>query len=792
MELSRRLLLVSGSAAALAATPVIAAALLPYRDARLPVSERVRDLLSRMTVEEKAAQLQSMWFAKSKLVDDKGQFSPEKARKALANGMGQIARPSDTAGTKRFASDSFRGEVEAVEFLNAMQRFAVEETRLGVPLLFHEEMAHGLAVRGATMFPNPTGLGSSWDPDLVERAFAHVGRQARLRGITVGLTPVVDLIRDPRWGRSEEFFGEDPYHVGEMGAAAVRGLQGARRPIAPDRVFAVLKHFVHGMPQNGLNVGPSDMSETVLRSVYLPSFRRAIRDGAASIMPSYNEVGGIPAHANRDLLQKKGRGLLKFTGPYISDYNGIGELATLHAMASTPADAALLAMRAGVDADLPEGSNYARLPELVRAGRLEEAELDAAAGRILALKFEAGLFERPYADADRAAKVLDDPAGPALARKLAERSLVLLKNDGTLPLSQKAALKIALIGPNSVEARRGGYAGEPRRAIGILEGLKAVAPAGVRIEQADGVWLNVAGAPTARPETYPIRTVSAEDNRRRIEEAVAVANRADLVILCVGETEAISREAVVAAMPGDRNDLGLYGEQDALVEAMLETGKPVVAVLVNGRPLAVNRLAERASALIEAWYPGEQGGYAVADALFGRVNPGGKLPVSFPRSVGELPAWYSRQPSADKVPYIEGKRGPLYPFGFGLSYTSFEVSEPRLPVARLAAGSTVRVEVDVANTGARTGDEVVQIYVRDKIGSTPRPVLELKAFRRVTLKAGERKTLAFDLGPESFAFPAEDLSWRIEEGEFTIFAGASSAALKKTTLQIDGSAAVDI
>ena len=782
VRLSRREMLASVSAGVLVASPALAAAAVPYRDPALPIAARVQDLLARMTLEEKAAQLLSAWQSKSRLIDpDSGAFSPDRAAKAYPHGIGQIARPSDRAGTNTFAADRFRAPEDAIRFINAVQQFAVEQTRLGIPVLFHEETAHGLAVRGATLLPTPTALGSTWDPELVEQGFALVGRQARLRGITVGLSPVLDLIRDPRWGRVEEFFGEDSFHVGEIGAAAVRGLQGRSRPLAQDRVFTVLKHFVHGTPQNGLNVGPSDMSERTLREVYLPPFRKAIAEAdAAIVMPAYNEVAGVPAHGNAELLQDTGRGQLGFRGAYFSDYNGVSELATLHKMAANLGEAAALAIDAGVDVDLPEGMSYARLPALVREGKVRESTVDAAVSRVLALKFEAGLFERPYVTPARAARVLKDPAGPALARRIAQRSMVLLKNEGVLPLDGKSALKIALVGPNSRQARRGGYSGEPFREVGVLEGLRAAAGPAVEIAQADGVWIHQP-APGA-PETVPIRAVPAEENRKRIEEAVSLAKRSDVVVLCVGDTEAITREAVVSSLPGDRSTLGLYGDQDALVDAVLACGKPVVAVLINGRPLAVETLAERASALVEAWYPGEQGGHAIADVLFGKVNPGGKLPVGFPRSTGELPSWYARHPSADKVPYVEGKRGMLFPFGFGLSYTSFTISEPRLSAASIKAGETVRVEVDVANTGEREGDEVVQIYVRDMVSSVPRPVLELRAFKRVTLRKGETRSLTFELGPDAFAFWDKAMKRVVEPGEFTIFAGSSSIELKKTKL----------
>jgi beta-glucosidase len=789
MQLSRRALLAS-STALLFAPPAVAASAL-YRDPKAPTVLRVRDLLSQMTLEEKAAQLCCLWYSKNKIVDASGAFSPEKAAAAIPNGLGQIGRPSDTAGTKGYFTETFREPEDVITFVNAVQRYAVENTRLGVPVLFHEETAHGLAVKGATSFPIPTALGSTWDPNLIEQVFTLVGRQARQRGVSVGLSPVLDLIRDPRWGRSEEFFGEDPLLVAEMATAAVRGLQGRTRPVGPDRIFATLKHFIHGAPQGGLNLAPSDMSERTLREIYLPPFAKAIEQGgAALVMPSYNEVGGVPSHANKALLQQAGRERLGFKGAYFSDYGGIGQLKDVHHMAADGKAAAVLAMRAGVDVDLPEGDYYSNLPQLVREGRVPVESLDAAVARVLALKFELGLFENPYVDPVKAARVLREPAGPALARKVAQKALVLLKNDGVLPLAPAKPLRLALIGPNSVQPMLGGYAGRPTTAVGVLEGLKAAAGPGVTIEQADGVWINKPGKAGPRPESFPIRIVPPAENAARIAEAVALANRSDLIVLAVGDNEQVTREATSVGLPGDRNSLGLYGDQDALVEAMLATGKPLVAVLINGRPLAVTRLAESANALLEAWYPGEQGGHAIADVLFGKVNPGGKLPVSFAKSVGELPVYYNRHPSADANYYVEGKRRPLFAFGHGLSYTSFELSAPKLSKSEIGPAERFGVEVEVVNTGERDGDEVVQIYVSDMVSSAPRPVLELKAFRRITLKKGERQVVRFELGPEALGFWDADMNWTVEPGAFTISAGASSAHLKKAPLTVQAPAAV--
>lgn len=785
MKLDRRSLL--ASVAALVAAPAFAAEHVVYRDPKAPVALRVADLLRRMTVEEKVAQLCCLWFSKGLIMDVKtGAFSPEKAAIAMKDGLGHIAKPSDTAGLpfSVFVDNAFREPDDAIVFTNAVQRFAVEKTRLGIPVLFHEETAHGLLAKGATSFPIPTGLASTWDSELVEQVFTHVARQTRLRGVCVGFSPVLDLIRDPRWGRSEEFFGEDPYLVGEIGTAAVWGLQGRTRPIAKDRIFATLKHFVHGTPLNGLNTGPSDMSERALQEYYLPPFAKAIRDGhAAIVMTSYNEVAGVPSNANRTLLQEIGRKRLGFDGPYFSDYGAVEELQTVHHMAGDKDEAAVLAMRAGVDVNLPEGSCYSRLAPLVASGRVTPASLNAAVSRVLALKFEAGLFERPYVDAGRAAAVLDEPAGPKLARLAAQKAIVLLKNDGILPLDPRKPTKLALVGPGSVIPLLGGYSGVPQKAVGILEGLKGQAGA-ISIEQADGVWLTQPDAKGRRMPSEVIKAVPAADNDARISEAVAVAARSDIIVLALGDNEQITREATSPMLPGDRDSLELFGDQDRLVDALLKTGKPIVALLLNGRPLSVNVLAEKANALLEGWYLGEQGGNSVADVLFGAVNPGGKLTVSFPRSVGDIPAYYDRHPSADRVPYVEGKRQPLFPFGYGLSYTNFAVSVPRLAKLEIGAAETVVVEVDVTNTGKRDGDEVVQIYIRDMESSVPRPIIELKAFRRVSVKAGAKATVKFELTPESLAFWNLDMQWVVEPGQFRISAGNSSVALQHAMLTV--------
>ncbi|MFC4595447.1 glycoside hydrolase family 3 N-terminal domain-containing protein [Sphingobium tyrosinilyticum] len=784
LAVTRRMFIVSTALA----MPVVAmaegAGKALYRNPKARIEDRVRDLLSRMTLEEKAAQMRSIAYTKSRFLEGDN-FSPEKAKQVFVNGIGQIGNPSDTNGTARVAKDAYRAVGETIDLVNAIQRHLVDNTRLGIPALFHEETAHGLKARDATIFPIPLGLGSTWDPKLVQQAYELAGREARMRGATVALSPVLDLARDPRFGRVEEFFSEDPYLVSQMGIASVRGQQG-QRPLAADKVFVTLKHFIHGAPESGLNIGPADMSERTLRENFLVPFAQVIKKAdPAVIMPSYNELEGVPSHANYQLLQRTGRERLGFRGAYFSDYGGVTNLVTHHQMAANDDDAAVLAIHAGVDAEMPEGQAYARLPELVRAGRIPEASIDAAVSRILALKFEAGLFENPYLNKSRALRQVNAPASKALVRKVAQKSLVLLKNDGLLPIDPAKPRKIAVVGPNAVEPLFGGYSSVNAQAVGILAGVKAAAGHAISIEYAEGVQI-VKPDPTGQHlPARAARYADAAENAVRIAQAVEVAKRSDVILLVVGDVPEITREAIHAGAPGDRNSLNLFGDQDALVDAMIATGKPIVALLINGRPLAVNRLADKANALVEGWYLGQEGGNAFADILFGKVNPGGKLPITFPRSVGDLPIFYNKHSSARiGQRYVEAKPTPLFPFGYGLSYTTFEMSAPRLAKSTIAVGETVIVEVDVTNAGQRTGDEVVQLYVRDDVSSVPRPVLELRGFERVTLRPGEKRTVQFSLDPDSLAFWNIDMNYVVEPGTFTIHAGPNSVDLKSVKLTV--------
>ncbi|HWT13527.1 MAG TPA: glycoside hydrolase family 3 N-terminal domain-containing protein [Allosphingosinicella sp.] len=761
-----------------------------YKDPSQPVERRIEDLLSRMTLEEKVAQMLSVWEHKDRIQTPSGDFSPERASRAFPNGLGQIARPSDRRGVTTppggaagaTAGQANRGPRETAEYINAAQRWAVERTRLGIPLLFHEEALHGYVAREATSFPQSIALASTWDPALVERVFAVAAREMRARGAQLALAPVVDVARDPRWGRIEETYGEDPYLVSEMSLAAIRGFQGTALPLAPDRVFVTLKHMTgHGQPESGTNVGPAPYGERTLREVFFPPFERAVRRlPIRSVMASYNEIDGIPSHANHWLLGDVLRREWGFTGAVVSDYFAIREMMTRHNMFDNLKDAAVAAMNAGVDIETPDGEAYLHLPELVREGRITQAQIDDAVRRILRLKFEAGLFDNPYVDAAAADRLTATPDSIALAREAAARAMILLRNENDLlPLDASRIDRLAVIGTHARDTPIGGYSDEPRHVVSVLEGLQDEASGRFQVDFAEGVRLTEQRI-WAQDE---VRLVSEAVNRRLMTEAVETARRADVVVMVLGENEQLSREAWADTHLGDRASLEMVGPQEELARAIFALGKPTIVILLNGRPLAINYLAANAPALIEGWYLGQETGHGVADVLFGRVNPAGRLPVSVPRSVGQLPIFYNRKPTARRG-YLFDSNQPLYPFGYGLSYTSFDISAPRLRRSSIRPDENVRVEVEVRNTGRRAGDEVVQLYVRDDAGSVTRPVIELRRFQRVALRAGQRRTIMFELTPDDLALWNPRMERVVEPGTFTISAGPNSASLRNATLTV--------
>ena len=758
-----------------------------YKDAGLSVDVRVEDLLARMTLEEKVAQMQSIWDNKGTLFDAKLELDPKKMALNYPDGIGQFARPSDATGPaspRLVPGRDLRGTIRLV---NALQHYALEHTRLGIPIMFHEEGLHGYVAAGATSFPQAIALASSWDPALVRAVNVVTAREMRARGVTEALTPVVDVARDPRWGRIEETFGEDPYLVGEMGVAAVEGLQGEGKAwdLGPAKVFATLKHLTgHGQPESGTNVGPAPYSERALREFFFPPFEKIIaRTGVSAVMPSYNEIDGVPSSANVWLLQKVLRGEWGFKGAVVSDYYAIEDLQRLHHIAATPEEAALLALKAGVDIDLPSPGAYATLTQQVRDGRVPVSSIDAAVRRLLTLKLRAGLFEHPFADAEQAQAVTDTPDARALALKSAQRAIVLLKNDGILPLQLPPGKTpvIAVIGPNAAVARLGGYAGQPPLTVSILDGIRAKVGARAKVLFAQGVKI------TANDDWWAdeVQLADPQENHRLIDAAVAAARGADQIVLAIGDTEQTSREGWAPTHLGDRDSLDLVGEQQALFDALRALGKPLVVVLINGRPASTVTIAEQANALLEGWYLGEQGGNAMADVLFGAVNPGGKLPLTIPRGVGQLPMFYNAKPSARRG-YLFDTTAPLYPFGFGLSYTTFEIGAPKLSSDHISVDGSVTVSVPVRNTGSRDGDETVQLYVHQLVGSVTRPIKELKAFERVSVAAGATKTVTFTLTPESFRMWNIEMHRVVEPGAFELMVGPSSVDLKTAVLHIGG------
>ena len=765
--------------------------MLPYRDSTQSAERRADDLLSRMTLDEKAAQMMCVWQKKAEtLVDAAGNFDLVKARAAFGhgNGIGQVGRPSDAGGTGH-EPEKGRNPRQQAELTNDIQRFFVEESRLGIPVVFHDECLHGHAALGATSFPQPIALAATFDPALVERLYAMTAHEARSRGVHQALTPVVDVAREPRWGRVEETFGEDPFLVSRMGVAAVKGFQGDATFADKTRVMATLKHFVaHGQPEGGQNCAPANVSLRELREVFLPPFMAAVKEaGAVSIMPSYNEVDGVPSHANRWLLRDVLRGEWGFEGFAVSDYYSIWELNDRpdthgHHLAADKREAAVLAVRAGVNSELPEPDCYLHLPELVKSGVLTEAQLDDLVRPMLLWKFRMRLFDDPYVDPDVAVAVVDAPAHRQLALDAALGAITLLKNaNNVLPLDATKLKRVAVIGPNANRSLLGGYSGVPSYDITVLDGIRAHVGKQVEVVHSEGCGITVGGSWFIDPVVQS----DPEDDRRMIAEAVEVAKDSDVIILAIGGNEQTSREAWNLQHMGDRTSLDLIGRQGELVDAMVATGKPVVVLLFNGRPLSIPRVEETVSAILECWYLGQECGTAVARTLFGDANPGGKLPISVPRSVGHIPAFYNHKPSARRG-YLFDDVTPLYAFGYGLSYTTFSLSAPRLASDRSRAGEGARVSTTVTNTGSRAGSEVVQLYVRDIVSSVTRPVKELKAFERVMLEPGQSREVHFELGADAFSFYDIDMRYGVEPGEFRIMVGTSSrdADLASVTLTV--------
>jgi beta-glucosidase len=756
-----------------------------YRDASLPIDARVADLLARMTIQEKLAQLGSVWSFE--LFRTAAELDPALVRTRLAEGIGHISR---VAGATNL------GPSAAAAIGNEIQRFLIEETRLGIPAFLHEETLHGLLARDAPVYQQSIGAAAAFDPGLVEAIAAAIRRRMRAIGASVALAPVLDLCRDPRWGRVEETYGEDPFLAATLGSAYVRGIQGRD---LDGGVAATAKHFVgHGLAEGGLNQAPAHVGPRELREEQMLPFETAVRDaGIAGVMPAYCDVDGVPCHVSRELLTTVLRGEWGFDGVVASDYTAVAMLVGEHRLTSDFGTAAAMSLRAGMDNELPTTTAYGDpIRQALADGRLDLAVLDLAVERTLRLKFRLGLFDRPYVEPPTpVALAALDADEDALARDLAHRSLVLVENDGILPLAPSAG-RIAVIGPIADSARDllGDYAHLLH--IETLAELRHLAnpfayPASSMINPVDD---ELAGMPTIlaglRDQFGAERIGHARGSGLRdgtdeeIAEAVAVARDAEVAIVVLGERSGLTNDATTGEAR-DRSGLGLLGRQQELLEAVVATGTPTVLVIVSGRPLAIEWAAANCAAVLLAWVPGEAGPAAIANVLAGDADPGGRLPVTVPRHVGQVPLTYRHHPTGGKsnwkIDYVDGPTSPLWPFGHGRSYTTFTIDHLRLDKSVLETpGDAVTVRVDVTNTGTRAGDEVVQLYARDEEATVARPVKELRGFQRLHLAAGECRTVAFRLSTEQLAYYDIEMRRIVEPGLVRLFVGRSSVDLPLT------------
>ncbi|MGA2099765.1 MAG: glycoside hydrolase family 3 N-terminal domain-containing protein [Candidatus Sulfotelmatobacter sp.] len=740
-----------------------------YRDSKLSAAERAADLLKRMTLEEKVDQLAGGRRRARPIEDLEG--------KQIFENLAKL-----------FREDAQVSAHDAAVIRNNAQHYLAEKTRLGIPAIFQGEALHGFMAYGSTSFPQALGLASTWDPQLVQQAFSAAGDEMASAGVSQAFSPVLDLSRDPRWGRTEETYGEDPYLAARMGVAAINGLQGTNLAIDRHHVMATMKHFAaHGQPESGTNTAPANFSERELRETFLVPFEAAVKEAhVGSAMASYNEIDGIPSHVNPWLLDRVLRQEWGFRGYVVSDGNGLQMLVETHHVASDFAEAARKALAAGVDFDLSDGSVYATLVDQVRDGRIPEAELDQAVKRVLEAKFRLGLFDNPYVDPDYAQKITNSPEHQQLALKVAQKSIVLLKNENNLlPLDLEKLKTIAVIGPNAADVHLGGYSRDPGpgNQVSILDGIRKRVPAGVKVLYAEGCKITTGKQGWAAWYENKVEQPDPKADAESIQSAVATARKADVAIVVVGENESTNREAWSEQHLGDRDSLDLLGSQEALVRAIVETGKPTIVFLINGRPLSINYEKEHVPAILEGWYLGEMGGTAAANVLFGDVNPGGKLPISFPKSVGQLPDYYDHKPSRNRSYLFDG-REPIFPFGFGLSYTQFKFENVRVEPKTIHTGGNAKVSVDITNIGSRAGDEVAQLYIHQRVASRTRPVKQLRGFKRVSLEPGQKMTVEFTLTPDDLSLIDFNMNKVVEPGLFDVMVGSSSADTSSVPLEV--------
>ena len=745
----------------------------------LYIEKKIDSLLLKMTLEEKVAQMVFVYYQ-----DNFFWVSPKENvanKHNVAEGLGIVGIALNGEEPKVYANA-----------INSFQDSLLQKSQHGIPALVYGEGLHGFWAKDATSFPQAIAASCSWNPELVQQCYDATGREMRARGVTHAFAPNVDLGREPRWGRIDETFGEDPYLVGKMAVAAVKGLQGTNDEyLDENHVVATLKHFIaYSIPESGINTGPTMITERECRETFLLPYEMAINEaGAATVMSTYNDIDGIPMTASEKYMNRILKGELRFNGFILSDYGAVGMQITRHMIAENEAEAARMSIEAGLDVDLiSQLLCYPELVELVRKSDVKEALIDEAVRRVLRIKFKMGLFNNYKADIKKIEMVNHIKKHQDLALKAAHESMVLLKNDsGFLPLNEEKISKLAIIGPNAKGIHLGSYSYEPRQGISVLEGIQNFAKGkfdvlyakGCEYTQTDGEFFGDYDASPGDPA----------ENKKLISQAVAVANEADILLVVVGGNETTARESWgnpdENTHLGDRDDLDLMKPQKELISALESTGKPMVVLLINGRPLSVPELkySKQVKALIEGWYLGEKTGAAVADVIFGKVNPSGKLSVTIPKSVGQLPVYYYYKPSK-RFDYIFSDAEPLYPFGYGLSYTSYKYSEPVLSNKEISTKEKTTVSVNVTNTGKVEGKEVVQLYIRDEFSSVVRPVKQLKGFEKINLKPGETKTVKFEIGTKELEFYNADMERVVEPGAFKIMTGPNSIDLKEAILTV--------
>lgn len=737
-----------------------------YLNPNASIDDRIEDLLSKMTLEEKAMQLNAASIRKSAAVEEGVEPIEKSIEEQIKNGIGFIENTFDQ-----------RKPEQSVAMVNSLQKYLKEETRLGIPAIIGTECLHGHAGRNSTVFPTPLAMASSWNTKLVNEVFDVIGREARARGGHEAHTPVLDIGRDPRWGRIEETYGEDTYLTTQMALSIISGLQGGSEGNPGlTHIISSPKHFAgYGQVEGGRNFAATPIDEKVLHDEILPPFKAVVEQtNALGMMASHCEVAGVAAHGNKWLLTDLLRDTWGFKGVVVSDYNDIKRLEEFHHMAETPQEAAKLGLMAGMDIDLPSSSAFQYLKQVVEANPELEEQLDASVKRILRLKFMLGLFENPYAEIEGVTDFVGNEKHVELAEKIATESIVLLKNtDKLLPLNVKEIKSIAVIGPNAKSDEMGTYTIENDNVVNILNGIQNYVGTSVKVNYAEGC--KIADFENVNGQDAIIEFTEAEE-KQSIKNAIDVVKKSDVAIVCVGGNLKTAREAFYrVGVAGDRSTIDLLSNQKKLVIDAIKTGKPVIVVLMGGRPYAIPEIAEKADAIINTFYLGQTNGDALAKVIFGDVNPSGKLTISFLHSAGQIPYYYSMKANSFYKGYWETPPRPVYAFGHGLSYTSFEYTDLTIEKETFAINDAVNFSVKVKNTGDSDGAEVVQIYFRDKVASVTRPAKQLVRFDKVWLKAGEEKTLTFTLNPKTdLSFTGIDMKKIVEPGEFNLMAGSAS------------------